>query len=159
MDFKKILILGVLLVVVFSAVGAVSAGLFDFLEEDNSFTVQGHLIDGSANTTLWDDNVGDYHYHRDLSCDVEVAASEEQLDKISSFSMYSYCNITYGNGTSEVFQSSDNTNFELSMEGNIVHITAERAIYTPVKFEDTHCGISGGTLVLPGEDGNITIEF
>ena len=161
MDLKKVLLLCVLLVVVFSAVGGVSAGLFDFGEEDASVTISGKLTEGSSRMQLSDRDGGHFKHERFTSCYVDVSLTDEQRELIKdSLLFYSNtCNVTYGNGTSEVYTHTNKSDLTLGLSGDELYIGGSKVVYTNSEVSEEPCGVSEGTLVIHTEKGNITINF
>lgn len=161
MDLRKIFVLCVLLVVVFSAFGAVSAGWFDFGEEDASITISGKLTEGSSRMQLSDRDDDHFKHERFTSCYVDLPLTDEQKELIKDylFSDSNTCNVTYGNGTSEVFTHTNKSDLTLGLSGDELYIGGSKVIYTNSEVSEDPCGVSEGTLVIPTEKGVITINF
>ena len=152
MNLKKIILLSILLVVVFSAVSATSA-----LSED--ITIKGNLTQGSVDFDF-SGNQGDFSVYNQVTvCDVDISdASGDDLNKIKSAvdSDDIVCNITRDDGTSNYDGDSD---MEVTLSGTTLHITVKSTFLAFSELGETHKEVTGGCLVLHGDGGNITIEF
>lgn len=152
MNLKKIMLLSILLVVVFSAVSAASA-----LSGDT--TVNGNLTQGSVDFTFSGNNGNFVVYDQLTVCDVDISnASDDTLNKIKSAidSDDIVCNITRDDGTSNYDSDSD---MEVTLSGTTLHITVKSTFLAFSELGETHKEVTGGCLVLPSDSGNITIEF
>ena len=160
MDLKKVLPLCVLLVVVFSAVGGVSAGLFDFLGDDKTYGCG--LNYGYVYTAR---QAGSTNISVKTMCKLNAhGLSQDDKNEIENF--LASCDRVYFsvtlNDTGETVvicdgEKTDDIDVECGM--NNLAITHDRFAGPYEHPDEGREFVKSGKLVLYGKDKTITINF